>query len=77
MALTIFIKFCEFIEYSKATNWHYRILSENSLKLKKINFLYFAWSAILTTEKVDKSNRDHKLLIIENYTEIHPVVLQL
>ena len=57
---------------------HYRILSENSLKLKN-QFLYFASGAILTTEKNCslKSNWDHKLLIMESYIEISPVVLEL
>ena len=61
MVLTIFIKFCKFIEHSIANNWHYRILSKNSPNVKILMFLYFA------TEKnySVKYNWDHKLLIME------------
>ena len=50
MNLTIFIKFCGFIEHSKANN----CLSDFIRKFPegKINFLYFAQGAILTTEKI-------------------------
>ena len=64
----IFIIFLGFCRTFHPTIWHYGILPENSLKVKRSNFLYFAWGAILTTEDIFcslKSNCNHKVLIME------------
>ena len=55
MALTIFIKFCEFIVHSNSTIWHYRLFPKKSLKLKKKLFLICYPSPNVATKPTDQS----------------------
>ena len=71
MGLKIFIIFFWVCRAFHPTTWHYGILPENFLKVKKKKyyyFLYFAWGAILTEEVICcslKSNCNHMVLIME------------
>ena len=68
MALKIFIILFWVCRTFHPTIWHYGILPENFLTVKKKNFLYFAWGAILTKEVICcslKPNCNHMVLIIE------------
>ena len=77
IALTIFIKFCQYIEHSKSKNFTLSDFTGKFPEVKK-SILYFASGAILTAEKNSlKRNRDHKLLMMESYIEITPVVLEI
>ena len=52
MALTIFIKYCEFIENSTPNNLTLSDFIGKFPEVKKIDFLFFASGAILTTKIV-------------------------
>ena len=80
MALTIFIKFCGFIEHSKPNNFTLSDFIEKFLDGKKANFPVFFCLGCNTDHRKKsslKSYWDHKLLIRESYIENSEMVLEI
>ena len=82
MAPMILIKFCEFIVQTKHNNMTLSAFPGKFPEAVKINltFLYFTCVSYQPKKKMfcsRKHNRDHRLLINEDFIEIDPVVLEL